>query len=131
MLAPSVRYMILCEDWRASANNRRNIDVLGLLTNINSVDDPPYPLVYRELCVLLVLTNARGSGVAHIECSWEETGQKVFASPRREINFGDDPLEVFGIPFRIRNCVFPRSGIYSVPFWYHDQCLEERPLRLR
>lgn len=130
-MTPLVRYMILCEDWRVDPSNPRRIDILGLLTNLTSIDESEFPLLCPELCVFLALTEARGTGSAQIMCVFEETGQYVFGTPKHSVTFGDDPLEVIGVPFRIRDCVFPQQGLYSVQFWYNDQVVEERPLRLR
>jgi hypothetical protein len=128
---PVVRYMILCEDWQADPNKPRRVNIFGLLSNIRSIDEPPYPLLYRELCVFLALTEARGSGDVEIVCVLEETGQRVWRTPKRRIRFGKDPLEVLGVPFRIRACHFPRPGLYSIQLWYNGEVVEERPLRLR
>lgn len=128
---PVVRYMLLCDDWRLDPANNRRITIVGLVTNIHAIDDPPYPLLYEELCVLLVLTEGRGQGQAKIACVHEETGERAFETRTRPIQFGPDPLEVIGVPFRIRDCLFPRSGLYSIQFWYDDELIEERPLRMR
>jgi hypothetical protein len=130
-IVPVVRYMLVCDDWRFDALNSRRITVIGLLSNIHSVDDPPYPLLYRELCVLLILTGGRGEGDGHIVCVVEETGQKVFETRKRRVKFGPDPLDVTGVPFRIRDCPFPFAGLYSIQFWYDGSMVDERPLRLR
>lgn len=95
------------------------------------MDQPPYPLLYRELCVFLTLTEGRGEADAQIICIFEETGQMVFTTPERRIGFGTDPLEVVGVPFRIRDCPFPRAGLYSIQFWYNEKLVLEQPLRLR
>lgn len=130
-LSPVVRYMILCDDWGIDPARPRCVNIFGLLSNIRAVDEPPYPLLYRELCVFLALTEGRGTGDCRIVCCYEETGQKIFETPNRSITFGQDPLEVAGIPFRIRDCYFPRAGMYAVQFWYNSVKLDERPLRLR
>ena len=128
---PVVRYMILCDDWGVDPDNPRRVNIFGLLSNIHAIDQPPFPLLYRELCVFLALTEGRGTGNGLIVCVFEETGQKVFETPPRQIAFGADPLEVVGLPFRIRDCPFPQAGLYLVQFWYNDAKIEERPLRLR
>lgn len=130
-LNPLVRYMILCDDWGTDSANPQRVNIFGLLTNIRPIDQPPYPLFYKELCVFLVLTEGRGTGSGQITCVYEETGQKTFETPRRELSFGTDPLQVVGVPFRIRECPFPRAGLYLVQFWYNGEKLDERPLRLR
>jgi hypothetical protein len=128
---PVVRYMILCEDWAIDPSNPRRLNIYGLISNIRSLDEPPYPLLYPELCVFLALTEARGVGSGQIICVFEETGQRIFGTPFRHINFGNDPLEVIGLPFRIRDCRFPYAGMYSIQFWYNGIKVDERPLRLR
>jgi hypothetical protein len=130
-LTPVVRYMILCEDWSVDADQPRRVHIHGLLCNIRPVDEDAYPLLFRESCVFLVLTEARGAGEAQIICVFEESGQRVFGTPKRACVFGADPLDLIGVSFRIRDCQFPQSGLYSIQFWYNDELVEERPLRLR
>jgi hypothetical protein len=130
-LNPVVRYMLLCEDCRGDPDNPRHVDILGLLTNIRSLDDPPYPLLYRELCVYVALTECRGEGLARIVCTWEDSGQPVFASPERNLVVGEDPLEVVQVLFRMQACPFPGPGLYSVQLWYNEEMIEECLLRLR
>jgi hypothetical protein len=128
---PVVRYMILCDDWGTDPNNPRRVNILGLLSNIQAIDQPPYPLLYPEFCVFLALTEGRGTGTAQIVCVMEETGRQVFETPQRSIAFGPDPLEVVGVAFRIRDAYFPKAGLYLIQFWYNGQKVDERPLRLR
>jgi hypothetical protein len=130
-IAPVVRYMLLCDDWRLDGPNNRRVTIVGLIWNIRAVDDPPYPLFYREFCVFLALAGGRGRGEGHIACVFEDTGENIFETPKRPIPFPADPLEVVGVPFRIRDCTFPQPGRYSIQFWYDGSMVEERPLRLR
>ena len=130
-ITPIVRYMLLCDDWRLDGPTNRRVTIVGLIWNIHSVDEPAYPLFYREFCVFLALTEGRGQGEGYIVCLFEETGEKVFETRKRPIQFPSDPLEVLGVPFRIRDCSFPQSGRYSVQFWYDGVMVEERPLRMR
>ena len=128
---PTVRYMILCEDWALRPGSPRRFDAYGILSTIRSLGHPAYPLLYREFCVVLVLTEGRGTGQARIAVVSEENGQVVMDSTSRPVPFGNDPLAIVGVPFRIRDCLFPRRGIYAVQFWYNELLIAERPLRLR
>lgn len=130
-IKPVVRYMLLCDDWRFEPANSRRISIIGLISNIHALDDPPYPLEYEAICVFLTLTEGRGSGKCKIVCTFEETGQPIFETHERTLTFGPDPLQVMAVPFRIRDCTFPRAGMYSVQFWYEGELVEERPLRMR
>jgi hypothetical protein len=123
--------MLLCDDWKRDPANKRRVTIVGLVSNIHSVDQPPYPLLYRELCVFLALTEGRGQGDGQILCTFEATGQMICQTPRRMITFGADPLEIVAVSFRIRDIRFPFSGLYSVQFWYDGFKVEECPLRMR
>jgi len=131
VIKPIVRYMILCEDWEADPASPRKVNILGLLSNIVSYEDPPYPLLYRQFSVFLALTGCRGSGRGQILAVFEETGQVIFKTSLREIQLGSDPLDVVGVAFRIRDCLFPNAGMYSIQFWYNGELVDERPMRLR
>jgi len=128
---PVVRYMILCEDWKSAPNNPRRVNIHGLLSNIHPLDQPAYPLLLSEMCVFLILTEGRGAGSARVRCVFEETSQQIFETPQRQVEFGPDPLEVVGVPFRIRDCPFPYPGMYVIQLWYNGAKVDERPLRLR
>jgi hypothetical protein len=127
---PVVRYMVLCDDIHLAPDNDRQVTIVNLISNIRSLENPPYPLVRRELCVFLALTECRGEGVGKIVCTFED-GRRVFETRERQISFGLDPLEVVGVPFRIRDCLFSEAGLYSIQFWYEGNVLEERPLLMR
>jgi len=73
-VAPIVRYMILCDDWEADADHEQRFTIHGLMTGIRSVDDPPYPLLYEELRILLLLTEGTEQGM-----------RRSFASTKRLI----------------------------------------------
>lgn len=128
---PVVRYMLVCEDWHTDPDQRHRVTIVGLLTNLVSVDDPPFPLLYRELCVFLALAAGRGTGSGKVVCVDADTGQGVFETRSRPVPFGPDPLEVIAVPFRIRDCRFPKAGAYSIQYWHDGELLEERLLRLR
>jgi hypothetical protein len=123
--------MLLCDDWKLDPANDRRVTIIGLISNIHAIDQAPYPLLYRELCVFLALTEGRGLGEGQIVCVFEESGQKIFETAQRQIPFGPDPLDVLGVPFRIRDCKFPFPGLYSIQFWYDGRKIEECPLRMR
>ena len=130
-IRPVVRYMLLCDDWWVGPANNRGVTIVGLISNIHALDDPPFPLLYREMCVFLAFTDGHGQGQGKIACYYEASGQKVFETRSRTIAFGPDPLEVLGVSFRIRNISFPQAGLFSAQFWYEEELVEERPLRLR
>jgi hypothetical protein len=131
---PIVRYMLLCDDVHADPNNAACTHIDCLMSNIVSLEDPPYPLLREMICVFLVLAECRGRGRVQVIVSFVDglREQPLFGCPEHEVDFSSaDPLDVIGIPFRIRDCRFPIAGAYSVQFWYNGAKLAERPLHLR
>ena len=131
---PIVRYMLLCDDIRVDADNPECVHVDCLLSNIVSLELPPFPFVREMLCIYLALTECHGNGVAQIRVLYSDGEHEapLFGSPEHRLDFtGHSPLEVLGIVFRIEECTFPESGRYTVQFWYNGQVVEERPLRLK
>jgi hypothetical protein len=55
----------------------------------------------------------------------------VFRTRPRMLFLSTDPLEVVGITFRLRNCLYPEPGLYWVQFWYNGQMISQQPLMLR
>ncbi len=128
---PTVRYSIVCENVEIDPDNPARITLIGLLSAIRSIGQPSFPLLYPEICVFLQLTECRGAGKGRIEIYHADSGQEVFRTRTRRIQFGRDPLALSGVVFRIRNCLFREPGLYWVQFWYNEQMIAEQPLVLR
>lgn len=127
-LQPVVRYLIVCEDVQTDPDNPRRVTLVGLISNLRSLEEPPFPILYRELCIFLQLTGCRGSAEGYIVVQQADSDQMVFRTATRTVPFSNDPLEVVGVTFRIRDCLFPEAGLYWVQFWYKDQMLAQQPL---
>lgn len=128
---PTVRYLIVCEDVQRAPNNSRRITLVGLLSAIRSLETPAFPLLYRELCVFVQLTECRGAAQGRIEVRHADADRLAFATSTRTLSLGNDPLEVVGTTFRIRDCPFEKAGLYWVQFWYNERLLAQQPLLLR
>ena len=126
-----VRYLIVCEDVLTDPGNPRRRTLVGLISAIRSLEEPPFPILYRELCVFLQLTDGRGAADGRVEIQHADSGQAVFRTRTRTIPFGNDPLEIVGVTFRIRDCLFQAGGLYWVQFWYNEQMIAQQPLLLR
>ena len=128
---PTVRYLVVCEDVQVDSTAPPRVTLVGLINAIRSLETPPYPLLYRELCVFLQLTECRGAAEGWIEIQHADSGQSVFRTRKRVIAFADDPLEVVAATFRLRNCLFTQPGLHWVQFWYNNELIVEQPLLLR
>ena len=130
-IPPVIRQMILCDDITADPARPLKVSILGLITYIDPADDPPYPLLYRELCVYLKLSGCRGAGTGWIQVRNADSGTPVCRTPARPLQLPTDPLRVVGRIFRVRDCRFPELGLYEVEFWYDGMMLRQEPVVLR
>ena len=128
---PVVRYLIICEEVLLEPTDRRKVTIVDLISKIRSLEQPPFPLRYPELCIFVQMADCRGKGQFRVEIMQADTGQVVFRTRTRSASFGNDPLKVVGIPFRIRNCEFPAAGLYWVQFWYNAEVIGQQPILLR
>jgi hypothetical protein len=128
---PTVRYLIVCEDAKTDPDKPSRISLLGLISAIRSLEKPPYPLLYSEFCVFLQLTECRGPAEGRIEIQQADSGKVVFRTKKRTLPLAEDPLEIVGVVFRIRNVLFEGPGLYWVQFWYNEEMIAQQPLLLR
>jgi hypothetical protein len=71
---PVIRYLIVCEDVQTDPHNPRRITLVGLISAIRSREQPPYPILYRELCVFLQLTECSGAAEGRVEIQHADSG---------------------------------------------------------
>ncbi len=128
---PTVRYLILCEDVQTDPSSVRRVTLVNLVSSIRSLAEPLYPVKHGELCVFVQMTECRGVGNCRVEIANADSARVVFWTRTRHLTFGNDPLEIFGLTFRIRNCTFPEPGLYLVQLWYNEHVLAQQPLVLR
>jgi hypothetical protein len=129
-LLPVVRHLLVCEDLVYNPTKRQSVSLKNLLGNIRPMSHPPYPLRYPQLCVYVQLSECRGDGEARLRVEEADTNTLIYQTPKIKISLGNDPLKKHGLPFRIRDLLFPSAGLYSVEFWYNDVWLGEETLLL-
>ena len=130
-IRPVARYMLLCEGWRYEDRERRRLTVVGLLATPRPGKGQTFPFRHDEFCVVLGLSGGRGRATCQLFGVIEETGKRVFGIPPQEIEFGPDPLDVFGVTFRVQGAVFHEPGSYLIQFWYDGEMVEECTLMVR
>jgi hypothetical protein len=117
--------MVVCEDYSIGGPRHSRIDAYGLMANIKRMD-LAVPGVRREqVCVLVAFTGGRGRNVLYLQCCLEETEEVIFQTQHREVEFGNDPLELEGVVFTVRDCRFPRPGRYLLRVMCQDLALSE------
>lgn len=88
-------------------------------------------MLREEFCAFAALTNGRGKALVSVSVVHADTEEEIARMPARQVNFGDNPLPVFGLPFRIRNCVFPEPGLYWIRLHVDEAILAQQDLILR
>ena len=118
-LPPVIRHFVLCEDVLADPANSQRISLDGLLSSIRSIDQPPYPLLMREICAYVQMTECRGVASFLVQIRHPDSGKLIFQTKTYRRNFGHDPLAVHGMSFRIKGCRFKERGLYVFEFCYN------------
>ena len=130
-VVPVVRYFLLAEDFAANPVSPKKVSVIDLLVSIRPEDDPAYPILVKQICCVVWLTDGRRSGQAQIVCVDDETSEPLFSSGQHTIQLSNDPLEYFVAGFRMLDCRFPRPGVYTFEFRWNKTKLAECPIRVR
>ena len=128
---PVVRHFVLCEEVVVAPEYPDKVSLLNLIYAIRSRETPAYPLLNEEFAAFVMLTNARGNGVIGLRMIQADSQEEVYRVPQRAVNFGDDPLQVFGLPVRFRNCLFPDAGVYWVQLLFDGEVIAQQDLLMR
>lgn len=127
---PVIRHMIVCEDIPIDPAHPRRVTLVNLLSSIRSRSQPPFPFRCAKLCVHVQLTECRGTAEVRLRIEQADTQTTIFRTRPQRASFGNDPLQVFNMSFRFRDCVFPSAGLYWVQLCYNDSVIFEEPLKL-
>jgi hypothetical protein len=126
---PVVRHLIACENIQPGSSSEQ-FTLVNVITRIRSLEAVPFPLLYRELCILAMCTECRGSGQVQIQIIEDESEEPCRTSPLWPVTFTNDPLQIVGFPFRIGPIRFPQAGLYKVRLLYNGVVLAEEPIRV-
>jgi hypothetical protein len=129
-LVPVVRYMALCEEAVLDPAREGRSSLLGLLFDVRPEGEPRFPFVMPIFHAFLAVTGARipGSGQIVVE---DESGVVVHRTPIYPLDLGRDPVRVVRLTMRVRDCVIPHAGFYSVQVWYNENLFAQQPLLVR
>jgi hypothetical protein len=128
---PVVRQMILCDETRPDPANPRKIQLLGLTGTIRAKPPGTFPVTHPELCVYIVLTGGVGTGAVRVVIVEADTDRELLGSEPFPVSHPADRHHVTGIAIRMRDCVFPRPGLYWVEFRHDGDPIARQPLIVR
>ncbi len=82
---------------------------MGLIGALRSTGEPPFPLLYRELCAYIQLTGCRGPAEGRVEIQYADTGDLVIRTRSRTLPLPTDPPRRDGLQFSIAQLPVPTS----------------------
>lgn len=129
-ILPVVKSMVLCEDVLPGPDATGNVHLMNVFTAITPRTHPQYPLLFPQICVFLQITDHQGAHQGQIRVRNLSTDRLVFGSSMHQIEL-ESRLQLKLILFRIRNCPFPESGIYSVEFYWDGIWITDWRLQLK
>lgn len=130
-IEPFVRHMILCDKIQSNPDVPHKIDLLGLVSSLRRAPGQSFPVRHEELCVYVALTEVRKRGKGCVSVVYADTAKDIFVTKQYDLQEGTEPLDVMGFVFRLKQCRFPRAGLYLIQFKYNGKVLAEQPLLVR
>lgn len=130
-IPPIVRQMVICDDVQPAAGDRPRMNVLGVTHNIRAKPGQSFPLRHPGLCAYLVLTGGVGTGRVQLRVSEAVTGDDLFGSAVHDINHPPARHEIAAVILRIKDCVFPRPGLYWVELHHDGVMIRREPVTVR
>ena len=127
-LPPVVRYFILCQDLVTDPNDANNVSLVNLVHSMRSIATPPFPFAAAPFCAFAALANCRGKGTLDLWVVDADSANRIHRLPPRKVDFGANPLHIYGLPIRIGHCVFPSSGLYWIELLYNGQVIAQQNL---
>ncbi len=130
-VTPVCRYLIVCDRVTADPSSPLKVNLMGVVSAIKSTATPRFPVHRPELAVYSQFTDCHGPVVGHLRVTSADDGRLIASIPDRALPLPNDPLDVAGVLFRVRNCTFPAAGLYWIELWCEGKRLQEAPLNVR
>ena len=130
-LLPLVRHMLVCEHAEATPSNPRRANIYALFANVvvkNVAGAFPCRIGFS---VYVMLTDCRRSGTGRIVVTEASSGEVCYNGIPFQVVLSSDPLEVYGLVFRIADCVIPRAGLYWIEFEFNGVPIGQEPILVK
>jgi hypothetical protein len=130
-LLPFVRHMLICEHAEAAPNNARRANIYGVFANVMVKGGESAFPCRIGFTVYVMLSDCRRSGNGRIIVTEAASGEACYNGAPFQIVLSSDPLEVYGLFFRITECVIHRAGLYWVVFEFDGVSIGEEPILVK
>jgi hypothetical protein len=123
--------MLVCEHAEADPRNPRRANLYGLFANVLvKGGTETFPCSFG-FTVYVMLSDCRHSGSGRVVVTEAATGEICYNGEPYEVALSSNPLEVYGLFFRIAECVVPRAGLYWVEFEFDGALIGQEPLLVK
>jgi hypothetical protein len=130
-LLPVVRRILVCEHVEAAANNPRRANIYGLLASaVVKEDVGAFPSGFG-FSVYVMLSDCRASGSGRIVVTEAVSGDVCYSGVPNRIALSSDPLEVYGLIFRVAECIIPRAGLCWIEFEFDGMVVGQEPILVK
>lgn len=130
-LLPYVRHMLVCEHAEPSAHNPLRTNVFGIFaTAVVNSNAASFPCSFG-FSVYVMLSGCRRSGRGRIVVSEAESAEVCYNGVPFQVALSADPLEIYGLVFRIAECVIPRVGLYWIEFEFDGVSIGQEPILVK
>ena len=127
---PVVRHFVACLEITITP---ASVTLKDLIHAIAPLPGEHYPCIREKMALYALLTNGRGQHEISLELTRFEQGQDVSVTrtPAREVDLGQDPTAVLGLPIPLKNVVFRQPGQYTFHLLCDGRSIAEEKLLLR
>ncbi len=111
---PVVRLYAACEEIRIEAGSPK-VSLRNVFHRVVRLPGEPFPCVCEQMALYALLANGRGEHVFRVELTSLDEGAErmVFQSPSRQVDLGQDPVTVHGLPISRMRVRFDEAGQYT------------------
>jgi hypothetical protein len=127
-VALEVIHLIPCERIETDPDDLHRCNVIGLITSIQTLARPPFPLRHREFMALVICTGGKGTGELQLRIVADSMAKAIYRTRPRQVRFVGDAAAIGGVVYRLQNCVFPSAGLYWVEVVYDRQIIARQRL---
>jgi hypothetical protein len=111
---PVVRLFAACEEIQMEPGSP-NVSLRNVFHRIVRLPGEPFPCVCEQMALFALLANGRGDHEFRVDLTILDEGadRLLFQSPTRQVDLGQDPTMVQGLPVPRMRVLFSQAGQYT------------------
>ena len=129
---PVIRVFATCEELEYESDARKGVTLRNLFHRIVRLPGEPFPCIREQMALYALLTSGRGKHQFGIGLFFLDNGEEVMVNKAvyKEIDLGQDPTVVHGLPVPHVKAIFQKPGQYSFALLCNGQRIAEFPVEV-